>query len=55
MVVTAGAVEIDETTSVEEARYHDSIEDAAEVDDFDTINVPASFDVAEEDAAPAPR
>ena len=47
-------VEDDETTSVEEVRHPDGFEEAAEVDDVDIINVPATFD-ATEDATPAPR
>ena len=42
-------VENDETTSVEDGRDHDGIDDAAEVDDVDTITVPATLDATEED------
>ena len=34
-------VEDDETTSVEDVRDPDGIEESAEVDDVDTINIPA--------------
>ena len=47
-------VEDDETKSVKEFRDPDGIEESAEVDDVDTINVPATLD-AIEDATPAPR
>ena len=45
----------DETTSVVKVRDPDGIEESAEVDDVDTINIPANLDVTEEDATPAPR
>ena len=48
-------VEDDEATSVEEVRDPDGIEESAEVDDVDTINIPATLDATEEDATPAPR